>query len=310
MANTIKNYLSLVKFSHTIFAMPFAFIGFCLGLSDVLRGHMLLSTRGEFAGAAISWQISIWSLLFLFLLVLLCMVFARSAAMAFNRYLDRSIDAKNPRTAIREVPAGIIPAKNALLFTIVNCVLFMICTFFINKICFYLSPVALFVILFYSFTKRFTALCHLVLGLGLSLAPIGSYLAVTGSFHWLPIFFSLAVIFWVSGFDIIYALQDEEFDRTNQLYSIPGMLGAQKALTVSVLLHIFSALAVITAGVLGAFGLWYWLGVALFVGMLVYQHSLVKPNDLRRVNVAFMTANGIASVVFAAFVLLDIFLGY
>jgi 4-hydroxybenzoate polyprenyltransferase len=235
------------------------------------------------------------------------MVTARSAAMAFNRYLDKSFDAKNPRTAIREIPAGIISANSALIFVIVNCIVFIISTWFINKICFFLSPVALFVILFYSYTKRFTALCHLVLGLGLSLAPIGAYLAVTGRFDVLPVLFSFAVLFWVSGFDIIYALQDVDFDLSQNLYSIPSVLGKAKALRVSELLHVLSAGLVISAGFIGSFGLLYWAGVIVFVGMLIYQHSIVKPNDLKRVNLAFMTANGIASIVFACFVLADIF---
>ena len=148
----------------------------------------------------------------------------------------------------------------------------------------------------------------MVLGLGLSLAPIGAYLAVTGKFDIIPVLFSFAVLFWVSGFDIIYALQDETFDVEHQLYSIPSILGKQKALNVSVFLHVLSALAVITAGIYGNFGLWYWLGVAVFTGMLIYQHSLVKPNDLSKVNIAFMTANGIASVVFAFFVIIDLFI--
>jgi 4-hydroxybenzoate polyprenyltransferase len=239
-------------------------------------------------------------------LVIACMIFARSAAMAFNRYLDRHFDAKNPRTAIREIPAGVISAKNALLFTIVSCILFITSTFFINRICFYLSPVALVVVLGYSYTKRFTALCHLILGLGLSLAPIGAYLAVTGRFDWLPLLFSFAVICWVSGFDIIYALQDEEFDRSQELYSMPVWLGKSKALRLSELLHVCSAAFVIYAGWYGNFGWLYWIGAAVFAGMLIYQHSVVKPTDLRRVNIAFMTANGIASVVFAVFVMADI----
>lgn len=242
-----------------------------------------------------------------FLLVILCMVFARSAAMAFNRYLDRHIDALNPRTAIREVPRGIITPKNALVFTLVSCALFLITCFFINRICFFLSPVALAVVLGYSYTKRFTPLCHLILGLGLSLAPIGAYLAVTGSFHWLPILFSFAVIFWVSGFDIIYSLQDEEFDKSQRLYSIPAAVGKAAALRISEILHLLSAACVIAAGQLGRFGWLYWIGVLIFGGMLVYQHSIVKPNDLKRVNIAFMTANGIASVVFAVFVIADLF---
>jgi 4-hydroxybenzoate polyprenyltransferase len=280
--------------------MPFALIGFFLGLFYI---DFLTSL---FPG----WHTTIFPpgfILRTFLLVILCMITARSAAMAFNRYLDRKWDALNPRTAIREIPAGIITPKNAVVFTIISCLLFITATFFINPICFYLSPVALSVVLGYSYTKRFTPFCHLVLGLGLSLAPIGAYLAVTGVFHWLPVLFSFAVIFWVSGFDIIYALQDEEFDKSNQLYSIPAWLGKAKALRVSEILHFLSAATVIAAGLLGQFGWLYWVGVLVFSGMLVYQHSVVKPGDLSRVNLAFMTANGIASVVFAVFVIADLF---
>ena len=243
-------------------------------------------------------------------LVIICMVTARSAAMAFNRYLDRHFDAKNPRTAIREIPAGILSAESALLFVIINALVFICATYFINSICFYLSPVALFVILFYSFTKRFTALCHLVLGLGLSLAPIGAYLAVTGEFAWVPVLFSLSVIFWVSGFDVIYALQDVEFDQSQQLYSMPSILGKSRALRVSSLLHVISSICIILAGVLGQFHWIYWMGALVFVGMLIYQHSLVKPDDLSKVNIAFMTANGIASVVFGIIVIASLFLQY
>ncbi len=296
---TVKNYLSLVKFSHTIFAMPFALIGFVVALTqtDIFIQHAV-------SPSFIS--LSKNQLFVKFFLVIICMVTARSAAMAFNRYLDRSFDAKNPRTAIREIPKGIISANSALRFVIINCLVFITATFFINSICFYLSPVALFVILFYSYTKRFTALCHLVLGIGLSLAPIGAYLAVTGAFAWLPILFSLAVIFWVSGFDIIFALQDVGFDQSQKLYSIPALLGIEKALRVSELLHITSTVCIIAAGIYGAFGGLYWVGVAVFVGMLFYQHTIVKPNDLSKVNIAFMTANGFASVVFALFVIADI----
>lgn len=302
-----KKYLSLIKFSHTIFAMPFALIGFFLG---IMRYHQLY--KGDsfigympYEGSAGSFFADKWYLL---ILVILCMIFARSAAMAFNRYLDRNFDAKNPRTAIREIPAGILKANSVLFFTIINCILFITCTFFINRICFYLSPVALAVVLGYSYTKRFTPLCHLVLGLGLSLAPIGAYLAVTGRFDLLPLLFSFAVIFWVSGFDIIYALQDEEFDKSNELYSIPSWLGKKKALQVSTILHLLSAICVIVAGFLAGFGWLYWTGVIVFCGMLVYQHSIVKPDNLSRVNLAFMTANGIASVVFAVFVIADLFI--
>lgn len=303
----VKSYLSLIKFSHTVFAMPFALIGFFLAfirvVSDLSKGNEQFRFELENQYGTTNNR----GLLLRFVLVILCMVFARTAAMAFNRYLDRKFDALNPRTAIREIPKGIIPPNNALKFTIVNCVLFITTTYFINLLCLALSPVALAVVLGYSYTKRFTPLCHLILGLGLGLAPIGAYVAVTGFFHWLPILFSLAVLFWVSGFDIIYALQDEEFDKSQQLYSIPAWLGKTKAMRVSEVLHLLSAACVVAAGKLANFGALYWIGVLVFIGMLVYQHSIVKPTDLRRVNVAFMTANGIASVVFAVFVIADLF---
>lgn len=283
--NTLTNYLSLVKFSHTIFALPFAIIGYFLAITY---------TNATFNPK-------------LFVLVVLCMVFARSAAMAFNRYIDRSIDEQNARTAIREIPAGIVKPKSALVFVIANCMLFITATYFINPLCFYLSPIALTVVLGYSLTKRFTALCHLILGLGLSLAPIGAYLAVTGAFDWLPLFFSFAVLFWVSGFDIIYALQDEEFDRSKNLKSIPVFLGKKGALLFSTILHAISAGFIIYAGIYAKFDLWYWMGTAFYCLLLFYQHTLVKPNDLSKVNLAFFTTNGIASVVFAAFVLIDLY---
>jgi 4-hydroxybenzoate polyprenyltransferase len=282
----VKNYLSLIKFSHTIFAMPFALIGFVLGL----RYHFIHQTTVD----------QLW---LKFILVLVCMVTARSTAMAFNRYLDRHFDKLNPRTAIREIPAGIIKAEKALVFIGINMAIFITATFFINTICFYLSPVALFVILFYSYTKRFTYLCHLVLGIGLSLAPIGAYLAVTGSFDVLPLLFSFAVIFWVSGFDIIYALQDIDFDQSQSLYSIPSQWGLKQSLSISRVLHVLSASLVIAAYFVGGFHYLYLLGLLIFIGMLVYQQSIVKPYDLSKVNLAFMTANGIASIVFSVFVI-------
>ena len=282
----VKNYLSLVKFSHTIFAMPFALIGFVLGL----RYHFIHQTTVD----------QVW---LKFILVLVCMVTARSTAMAFNRYLDRHFDKLNPRTAIREIPAGIIKAEKALVFIGINMAVFITATYFINAICFYLSPLALFVILFYSYTKRFTYLCHLVLGIGLSLAPIGAYLAVTGSFDVLPLLFSFAVIFWVSGFDIIYALQDIDFDQSQSLYSIPSQWGLKQSLSISRILHVLSASLVITAYFLGGFHFLYLFGLLIFIGMLIYQQSIVKPHDLSKVNLAFMTANGIASIVFSVFVI-------
>ncbi|MCG8330250.1 MAG: putative 4-hydroxybenzoate polyprenyltransferase [Chitinophagales bacterium] len=287
----MKNYLSLIKFSHTIFALPFAMLGFFLA---TLVSSESLSVR-------------------LFVLVLLCMVFARSAAMAFNRYLDRDIDEKNPRTAVREIPAGIISARSALLFVIVNSILFIGATWFINPLCFYLSPIALLIILGYSYTKRFTFLCHFVLGLGLALAPIGAYLAVLGEFALIPLLYSVAVLLWVSGFDIIYALQDEEFDRSLSLNSVPVKMGREGALRLSTILHIVCGLVIILASYFlsqtyPAFGWIHWLAAGIFISLLFYQHTLVKPNDLSKVNLAFFTTNGMASLVFGTLVVLDMYL--
>lgn len=278
------HYFSLVKFSHTVFAMPFAFVGFFLGVKN-------MKTCFDYR---------------VMVLVILCMVFARNAAMAFNRCVDRCFDEKNPRTLNREIPTRKISYTSAMVFVIINLVLFIATTYFINTICFYLSPIVLIVILGYSYTKRFTAICHLILGLGLSLTPIGAYLAVTGKFDLLPLLYSFTVLFWVSGFDIIYALQDEKFDRSQNLKSIPVLLGKKNALLLSRVLHFISALLVLYAGYFEGFHLWYWTGSSLFILLLIYQHTLVKSNDLSKVNLAFFTTNGIASVIFASFFLLEI----
>lgn len=281
----MKKYFSLVLFAHSVFALPFAFIGFFLAVYTT--------------GYDFEW--------FKLGLMVLCMVFARNAAMAFNRYLDRDIDAKNPRTATRDVPAGRVSPVQALTFTVVNSLLFVATTFFINTLCFLLSPIALLVILGYSYTKRFTPLCHLVLGLGLALAPLGAYLVVTGAFHIVPVFYSLAVLFWVSGFDIIYALQDEEFDRKHNLKSIPVWLGTAGAMGLSKILHVLSAFCVVMPYFFIDLGWIYLIGVVFYMALLIYQHRLVSPTDLSRVDRAFMTTNGYASVIFALCFLVDIY---
>ncbi len=286
----INHYLSLIKFSHTIFALPFALVGFFLYVVE--------------SGQPVRWH--------LFGLVILAMVFARSAAMAFNRYLDRDIDVKNERTQKREIPAGVISAEAALVFVVVNCILFIAATWLINPLCFYLSPVALLIILGYSYTKRFTALCHFVLGLGLSLAPIGAYLAAGGSFDLIPILYATAVLLWVAGFDIIYALQDDGFDKLHSLNSIPVALGRKNALLLSSILHLVCGTIILVAAYLlnveyGAFGWLNWSAAAFFVLLLFYQHTLVKHDDLSRVNLAFFTTNGLASLVFGLLLILDMF---
>jgi len=280
----LKHYSRLVKFEHTVFALPFALTGFFLAVTR---------SGNPFR----------WSLLFL---VLLCMVFARNAAMGFNRYLDREIDKRNPRTNKREIPAGILTPRNVLFFVVANGFLFIATTWFINPLCFYLSPVALFVILFYSYTKRFTAWCHFVLSLGLAIAPVGAYLAVTGTPTMAPVWISAIVFFWVSGFDILYSLQDESFDKENRIQSIPSLLGIRKALIFSIFLHVLTAFFVVIFGITIKGGWLHWTGAAIFMGLLVYQHSLVKPGDLRNVNLAFSTTNGIASILYGGLIILDL----
>ena len=284
--NSIKKYLSLVKFSHTVFALPFALIGFFLAT--------------QYDDYSVNWLV--------FIYVLLCMVFARNAAMAFNRYVDRNIDKLNPRTEQREIPAGKLSSRSAIFFVIINAILFIATTWFINSLVFFLSPIALLVVLGYSYTKRFTFLCHFVLGMGLALAPIGAYLSVTGKFDILPLIFSFIVLLWTSGFDIIYALQDDEFDKGQLLNSIPVLTGKKNALIISSGLHFIAAILIITAGLYADFDLWYWFGAVIFIALLFYQHTIVKIDDLSKVNLAFFTTNGIASVVFAVFTILSLFI--
>lgn len=282
----LKKYLSMVKFSHSIFAMPFAILGFFLGikLNNLNFDYLIL------------------------LYIVLAMIFARNAAMGFNRWLDRDIDKENPRTASREVAAGVISAKNALWFVIINALLFIVVSGLINNLTLVLSPVALLVVLGYSYTKRFTSLCHLILGLGLALAPIGAYISVTASFNnIIPILFSFVVLFWTAGFDIIYALQDENFDKEYNLYSIPSMIGKKRALMVSRSLHISAAVLVLINGYLLGSNFWYWIAAGTFIGLLYNQQRLVRPEDLSKVNLAFFTMNGIASILFAGLVIISLY---
>ena len=285
----MRQYLSLVKFSHTVFAMPFAMVGFTLGVND---------------------EPSLFSY-FKLGLVILCMVFARNAAMAFNRFKDRDIDSVNDRTKMREIPAGVIKEKYAKWFISINVILFIFTTYFINPLCFVLSPVALAVILGYSYTKRFTFLCHIVLGLGLSLSPIGSYLAVTGYFSLIPILLGISIVFWVSGFDIIYALQDEAFDKSQSLYSIPVLLGTGNALSLARAFHLCCAILLtysISLMHVNYPSLSYisFIGLGVFISLLIYQHLLVKKDDLSKVDMAFFTTNGVASVLFGTFLIFDL----
>ena len=283
----ISRYASLVRFSHTVFALPFALVGYV---------YALASTDAPFS-------------VMLLVKVLLAMVFARNTAMGFNRYADRKIDALNPRTRGREIPAGAISPRAALIFVIANTVLFMATALWINMLAFVLSPVALVVLLGYILTKRFTAWCHVVLGLALGIAPMGAYIAVTGHFAWFPALLSLLVMTWCGGFDMIYALQDIDFDRSQSLHSVPARFGVKGGILWSVALHLLTVGAVVVAGWYMQGGGLYWTGAALFVGLLVFQHAIVTPRNLSRIGLAFGTTNGLASVLFALFVILDMMLG-
>ena len=283
----IRKYASLVKFAHTVFALPFALVGFLLGLQE--------------PGTRFTW--------ILLLQLLGCMIFARNAAMGFNRWADRFIDARNPRTAGRDVPAGRISARQALVFSVVNAVLFVAVSWTINPLCGGLSFVALVFLLGYSYLKRFTWLCHFGVGAALSIAPAGAFIAVTGHITLPIVWLSLMVFFWSSGFDILYALADEEIDREQGLHSIPQRFGRRKAMAISVGVHltefVLVPLFLMQAGLTDAWGI---AAGIFFLALLVYQHVIVSPCDLSRLNAAFFTANGIASLVFAVLVYLSVLL--
>ena len=265
--------LSMIKFAHTVFALPFALLAAVLAAGGIPP----LPTLG-------------W--------ILVAMVGARSAAMSFNRIADRHVDAKNPRTASRELPAGVLSVRFTALFCVASAGLFVLASSQLNRLCLLLSPVALAVVLGYSLTKRVTALSHLVLGLSLAIAPVGAWIAVTGSFALVPVVLALAVVLWVAGFDVLYSLQDEAFDREQGLLSIPARLGNRRALLVSALFHAGALALLYAVFALAGGGLLFGAGVVLAGAFLVRQHAIVKPGDLSRVDAAFFTANGWLSIVF------------
>ena len=280
----LYKYLKLVKFSHTVFAMPFALIGFFLGTE---RGG------GEFT----------WSLLGL---IVLAMVFARNAAMGFNRWADREIDARNPRTAMREIPASEISPESAITFVVVNSVLFVIVAGFINYLALILAVPALIILLGYSYLKRFTALCHYGVGLALGIAPSAAYIAVTGTLSLSALLLSVIVFFWSGSFDILYALADEEFDKEHGLRSIPQSFGRLWSLAISAGGHALVLPLIVLLYFAGDFGFLYIVGASFFTSLLIYQHLIVKPSDISRLNSAFFTSNGVASAIFALFAISDL----
>lgn len=289
--NSVTKYARLVKFSHTIFAMPFAMLAFVYAVK----------TSGVAAGGNSPWW---WATLLV--QVILCMVFARNVAMGFNRWADRDIDAKNPRTADREIPAGKISARAALWFVIINALLFVGVASTINLLTALLSPVALGVVMFYSYCKRFTSLAHMVLGLSLGIAPVGAYIAVTGEFALEACILSLVVITWTSGFDIIYALQDRDFDREQGLHSIPAKFSPAQALAISIALHAVSIVSLVWFATYLPSSVWTWAGVAAFAAILCLEHILVTPTRTRHIGIAFGTLNGLASMTLAVLVIIGL----
>ena len=280
----VRLYGRMIRFSHSIFALPFA-----------LSGAALAAATSGF-----SWSQAGW--------IVVAMVAARSAAMGFNRVADRDIDAANPRTSNRELPSGAMSLTSAILFVAVSSALLAVAAYNLNPLCFALSPVALAIVFFYSWTKRFTWLSHLVLGISLALAPVGAWIAVTGGIALPPLVLGLAVLFWVAGFDILYACQDRDFDRDSGLHSIPVRFGLAGALNIARGLHGLAVLSMLALGALTPLGLLYIAGVAVIAGLLFHEHRLVRPTDLTKVNTAFMTMNSIVSVVFFLFTLADLLL--
>ena len=283
-AGRLLRHVNLVKLPHTVFALPFALVGV------VLASYVAPISIGDV----------LW--------VVIAFTAARFAAMGFNRIVDREIDALNPRTRAREIPAGSMSVREAAIAVAVAAFVFLIAASRLNSLCLLLAPVALMWVFFYSYTKRFTRWSHLVLGVGLSIAPVGGYLAITGAWSdpwWLLIALAVAVAAWVGGFDILYALQDIGFDRENRLHSIPASFGEGRALSIARGLHLLTVAALAVAGVGAAAGLIYFIGVAVAAGLLLYEHSLVKADDFTRLDAAFFTMNGVISIVFLGFVLTE-----
>ncbi|MBR6671557.1 MAG: putative 4-hydroxybenzoate polyprenyltransferase [Alistipes sp.] len=288
---SISNYASLVKFSHTIFAMPFALMAFV---------YAVTSSPDNLSQSSPYWWVG------LLVKVVLCMVFARNVAMGFNRWADRKIDAKNPRTASREIPAGKISPKAAMWFVAINATLFVITASLINSLTAWLSPVALAIVMFYSYCKRFTSLAHLVLGLSLGIAPVGAYIAVRGEFALVPCILALLVMTWCGSFDIIYALQDQEFDRENGLHSIPAKFSTRTSLYISIALHVVTIICLAWFVSFLPQNWWVRTGAAIFTAIIIAEHILVTPTRQRNIGIAFGTLNGLASTTLATFVIIGI----
>jgi 4-hydroxybenzoate polyprenyltransferase len=282
--SAITTFGRMVKFSHTLFALPFALAATALAA----RGHGI-----TFAQVAA---------------ILVAMAGARTAAMGFNRIVDRRLDAKNPRTAGRELPTGKVTVFSAALLTAISAAAFVAAAASLGRLCLVLSPVVLVLVLGYSFTKRFTWLCHLFLGFAIGIAPAGAWIAVRGELAAPAIWLVVAVTTWIGGFDILYALSDREFDRSAGVFSIPARFGVLPALVISALLHLGTLLALVAVGTSAGLGTLYFLGVAIVLAIFVYEHAIVRPTDLSRLNVAFFNLNGYVSLVYLLATLAQAFL--
>jgi 4-hydroxybenzoate polyprenyltransferase len=283
----LANYGKLVRFSHTVFALPFA-----------LASLALAAKRYPVTIGAFAW-------------ILLAMAAARTAAMGYNRLVDRKFDALNPRTHSWELPTGKVSVTEAVALTAAASLVFIYAAYRLNPLCFFLSPVALAIVFFYSLTKRFTWACHLFLGLALSLAPLGAWLAVSGrpadlAELQVPVFLALAVLFWLAGFDIIYAIQDYAFDRAQGLYSIPARFGVAPSLILSSLFHVATVALLLLVGVSAGLGMVYWIGLAGVTAILAWEHRLVTPGDLSRINKAFFDVNAYVSLGYFIATLADV----
>jgi 4-hydroxybenzoate polyprenyltransferase len=271
----IKDTFELIKFSHSIFALPFAL------------GSMLLAARGLPAWRTVG-------------LIVLALVFARTAAMAFNRWADAKIDAENPRTQSRHLPQGLLSKNYVIGLTLVSSAAFLATCYFLGSFCLLLAPLALAILFFYSYTKRFTDFSQIFLGLALGIAPIGAWIAVNNAIGGFPVLLGLAVLLWVAGFDILYATQDYEFDRSHHLHSLVVRWGIPRSLLIARGLHLVSFFLLLSLGWLARLGWPYFAGLGLMAALFFYQHRLVKPEDLSRVNAAFFTTNGLISLIFLA----------
>ncbi len=285
MFKKFKVFLEMIKIEHTLFALPFAFMGAILG-SYVINGHLPLWSQ-------IGW-------------ILLAMIGARTAAMSLNRLIDQVFDGKNPRTMMRAIPAGLLRSSEVVLFTLISLVIFFWAVTQLDPLALKLLPIAIFMLVIYSYTKRFTWLCHVILGMTLGLAPLGGWIAITGHFSWTAIVFYIAVTFWTAGFDVIYACADEEFDREEGLYSIPSRFGIARALKIAQGFHVITAVGLIAIGIMAGLGWWYFAGAVIALAILFYQHYILTPKDLSRLQTSFFTLNSTLSLIVFVFTLIDL----